>query len=123
MSITICNITFFLAEYSKEQTARVTNEEVFRRAGVDRKLMQDMRSRQLNFLGHVMRKGGLENLAMTGKVEGKRSRGRKRVTWMSSLKKWLEGKGVQDQETELLEKANNRTLWHIMIAKVSEYGT
>jgi len=118
-----CEVWFLRKMMKIPWTDRVTNEEVFSRAGVDRKLMQDVRSRQLKFLGHVMRKGGLENLALTGKVEGKRSRGRRRVTWMSSLKKWLEGKGVQDQETELLKKANNRTAWHTMIAKVLGYGT
>ena len=101
---------------------KVRNEEVFRRAGVDRKLMQDIRSRQMKFLGHVMRKEGLENLALTGKIDGKRSRGRRRVMWLSSLKKWLEGKGVEHTETELLKKANNRNLWHTMIANVFGYG-
>ena len=60
----------------------------------------------MKFLGHVMRNGELENLAMTGKIEGKRSRGRRRVLWMSSFKEWLEEAGVKDQETAvLLEKA------------------
>ena len=46
---------------------KVSNEEVFRRAGTGRKLIFDLRMRQMKFLGHVMRKGELENLAMTGK--------------------------------------------------------
>ncbi len=73
-------------------------------------------------MGHVMRKGDLENLALTGKVEGRRSRGRRRVLWMSSLKEWLEEVGVKEQEVELLEKALSRELWQDMIAKVNRYG-
>ena len=52
---------------------KLTNEEVLQRAGVERKLIGEIKTRQLRFLGHVIRKDGLENLALTGK----RSRGRK----------------------------------------------
>ena len=56
----------------------VTNEEVLRRARRERSLMISIRKRQLQFLGHIMRKEGLENLTLTGRIEGKRSRGRQR---------------------------------------------
>ncbi len=84
--------------------------EVFRRARVDKKLLQNVRFRQMRFLGHVMHKEGLENLALAGKIEGKRSRGRRRVSWISSLRYWLEENGFHHQEEELWKKANNRTL-------------
>ena len=38
---------------------------------MERKLIGKIRTRQLRFLGHVIRKDGLENLALTGKIEGK----------------------------------------------------
>ena len=85
--------------------------------------MKDIRVRQLNFFGHIIRKDGLENLAMTGRIEGKRSGGRRRVTWMSSVKGWLQERGVKHQEVELIERARNRKLWHEMIAYVQGYGT
>jgi len=53
---------------------------------VKRKLINDIRARQLDFLGYIIRIDGLENLGRTGKIVGKRSRGRRRVTWMSSVK-------------------------------------
>ena len=56
----------------------MSSEEVLARAGVNRRLIKDNRMRQMCFLGHVLRKGGLENLALTGQIEGKRSRGRQR---------------------------------------------
>ena len=53
------------------------------------KLIGEIRTRQMRFLGHVIRKDGLENLALTGKIEGKRGRGRKRMLWMTSLNAWI----------------------------------
>ena len=43
-----------------------------------RKLISNVKRRQAELLGHVMRKGKLEHLLTTGKIEGKRSRGRQR---------------------------------------------
>ena len=69
-----------------------TNEEVLQRAGVERKLIGKIRLRKMRFLGHVIRKDGLENLALTGKIEGKRGRGRKRMLWMTSLTKCMDSR-------------------------------
>ena len=57
-------------------TDKVRNEEVLKRAGTGMKLILEIRTKQMSFLGHLMRKDGLENLALTGKIEGKRSRRR-----------------------------------------------
>ena len=54
---------------------KVTNEEGLRRAKVDRTLMKDIVKRQMEFFGHVIRKEELENLVVTGFIEGKRARG------------------------------------------------
>ena len=104
-------------------TDKVSNVEVLSRAAVNRKLFSSIRDKQLQFLGHIIRKDSIENLALTGKIDGKRSRGRRRMLWMSSLTKWLEERGVKHQEVELLERARNRELWHDMIANVIRYGT
>ena len=55
---------------------RVTNEEVLRRANVDRTLMKVIVKRQMEFFGHDIRKEEWENLMVTGFIEGKRARGR-----------------------------------------------
>ena len=39
----------------------------------------------MRFLGRVLRKKMIENLALTRQMEGKRSRERKRILWMTSL--------------------------------------
>ena len=48
-------------------TDKLTNEEVLQRAGVERKLIGEIRTRQMRFLGHVIRKDGLENRALTAR--------------------------------------------------------
>ncbi|MCH9665805.1 MAG: hypothetical protein K0U41_08180 [Gammaproteobacteria bacterium] len=109
-------------------TDHATNEEVLRRAGTKRKLINKIRKRQLQFLGHIMRKGKLENLSLTGKIEGKRSRGRQRLTFLKSVSNWIaEGipaRADEVKEQNLLRATGNRELWKTMIADVLDgYGT
>ena len=71
----------------------------------------------MSILGHVMRKEGLGNLAVTVKVCG--GRGRQRTALIKSLSTWT---GVS--EREMLDKAKNRTLWRSMTAYVLQgHGT
>ena len=67
----------------------VTNDEVLRRGRTERKLMNRIRAGQMSFLGHIIRKHGLENIVVTGKIEGERSRGRPRLNFMKSLSQLL----------------------------------
>jgi ribosomal 50S subunit-associated protein YjgA (DUF615 family) len=50
-----------------------------------RKLINCIRRRQSQFLGHVMRRGGLENFETTGKIKGRKDRGRQRDKMLDSL--------------------------------------
>ena len=56
-------------------TKKLMNEEVLKRVGKERKLMKRIRKRQLEFLGHIVRKEKLENLTVTEKIEGKEVEG------------------------------------------------
>ncbi len=62
---------------------------MLKRAGTKRNLLRAIRKRQLEFLGHVMRKEELENLSVTGKISGKRSRGRQKLTYIASISRWM----------------------------------
>ena len=68
---------------------KVTNEEVLARIGVKRSLIKEIYRSQMNFFGHVMRQNGIERLVTTGKIEGKRARGRQRETFVGILSKIL----------------------------------
>ena len=75
-----------------------SNESVLKEANLERTLLKTIRQRQLQFLGHIYRNRGLEHLAITGKIEGKRSRGRQRVTFVNSIDTWsLSGRYANSQ--------------------------
>ena len=59
-------------------TDKLTNDAVLLKADTQRSLLKVITSRQIRFLGHVLRKNELEAIALTGKIEGKRARGRQR---------------------------------------------
>ena len=118
-----CEVWFLRRMLRISWTERISNDEVFAMAGTRRKLLNNIRGRQLSFLGHVIRKNGLENLALTGRIEGRRSRGRRRILWMSSLRSGISECGIDLGENELLHRIWDRELWHSMVANVSGYGT
>jgi len=58
---------------------------IIERTVVERTLVKTIRQRQLAFLGHVLRTRGLKNLVETGRIEGRRARGRQRLKYLDSL--------------------------------------
>ena len=96
-------------------TDKVSNEVVLERAGMKRKLMKVTRKRQLQFLGHVMRCEGMENLMLTGKIEIKKSKGRQKQKFITSLNKDLQ---LKKSDCELLALSKERKKWNAMISNV-----
>ena len=107
----------------------VTNETVLIRANTTRKLMKIIRRRQLEFLGHVMRKEGMEDLILNGKIQGTRSRGRPRQTYMESLCNWMRNQLPEEEMKNItviniLRTTKDRQSWRAMIAYVlNGHGT
>ena len=66
-------------------TEKKPNVNVLREGNVQRSRLKTIRKRQMDFLGNVCRRRGLEFLPLTGKVEGKRDRGKQRITFLDSL--------------------------------------
>ena len=87
-------------------TDKVSKCEVLRRAGVGKELMQDMISRQMTFLGHVIRKDELEKVVLTGDVEGTRDRGNQRETFLTYHSKH---KGMKP--SVMIRQAIDRDMW------------
>ncbi|GFR75554.1 hypothetical protein ElyMa_000458100 [Elysia marginata] len=50
-----------------------TNDEVLDMANTGRSLYSTIRRKQMMFTGHIYRARGIEHLAMTGKIHGKKS--------------------------------------------------
>ena len=84
----------------------VSNVEVYRGMNTSTPLLIDIVHRQLTFLGHILRKGELEKLVVTGFVDGKRDRGRQRETFLTYLSK-IVGKSP----LELINLAKKRDVW------------
>ena len=100
-------------------TARETNEDVLTEANHNRQLITNIRRRQAKFIGHIMRKGELERTVTTGKLNGKRARGRQREKIMDNLSTWL---GTV-RATDTIIATQNRVKWRSMIAHASRQGT
>ena len=91
---------------------RVNNEEVLRRVGMERELLHIIKQRQLKFLGHVIRKGALEDLSLTGKFKGKRRRGRRR-------KRFLDNFNIGNAEY-LWKSARDRQMWQEVVRRTPD---
>ena len=92
---------------------KVTNEKVLRKAQTERQVMKQIVKRQCSFLGHILRKGGIEYQVVTGKVDGKRDRGRQRQTFLGWLGKCLDRRGV-----DFIRFAENRSIYYAVTANV-----
>ena len=79
----------------------------------ERQLMKQLMKRQCGFLRHIVRKGGIECQMVTGKVVGKRDRGRQRQTFLGWLGKCLDNGGV-----DIIHLAENRTLRNAVTSNV-----
>ena len=81
-----------------------------------------VRKRQMEFLGHVCRRRGLEFLSLTGKVEDKRNRGKQRIIFLDSL--CNSATGGQSKGLNFLKLSDDRDVWRGMAANVcSRSGT
>ena len=98
------------------------NEDILKKVNVKERLTQQLVKRKIRYAGHIMRgsSGPLLKLALEGKINGKRGRGRPRRSWMDDIKEW------SDQKTyaEVKRKAEDRDVWRVMIANLRiEDGT
>ena len=71
-------------------------------------------------MGHVLRKHGLGNLVVTGRIDGRKARGRQRLKYLDSS-----GESWKDKvsPTELIRASEDRLLWQRMVANVVNDGT
>ena len=90
-----------------------TNEEVMRVAGYKRSLKMDILKRKAKYLGHTLRKNGMQRQMMEAYIEGSRGRGRPRHTWIHNVKKCM---GMT--YTELVRAADDRKLFRRAIEEM-----
>ena len=89
-------------------TDHVRNEEVLLRVNEQRNILQEIRKRKANWIGHVLRKNCLLEQVIEGMIKGEmevtRRRGRRRKKLLDDLKD-------RSGYSHLKEEAIDRTMW------------
>uniref|UniRef100_A0A8D8W5N2 Craniofacial development protein 2 n=2 Tax=Cacopsylla melanoneura TaxID=428564 RepID=A0A8D8W5N2_9HEMI len=97
-------------------TDKVTNVEVLRRMKKEQEIMNTIKCRKMQYLGHIMRNGARYSLLQSilqGKILGRRGPGRRRTSWLKNLRTWF-GKTSPD----LFRIAADRVRIAMIIANV-----
>ena len=94
---------------------RVRNEEVRRRAGIERELPSRADQRVLRWFGHVERMNEYRKArrVLMAEVSGGRARGRQRLGWMDGVKVAL---GTREMTVEAARQcAKDRKEWRALV--------
>ena len=70
---------------------------------------------KIRYFGHIIRADKIQKTLLTGKVEGKRGRGRPRRTWASDIEQW-----TQRSMSKCVREAHNRDQWRYLSANLPE---
>ncbi|KAJ8724798.1 hypothetical protein PYW07_015756 [Mythimna separata] len=101
-------------------TAFRTNVSILKELKISSRLSSECLRRILKYFGHIARKdgGNLERLIVTGKVDGKRPRGRSPIRWSDQIRAAL-----NSTMYDALHNAEDRNRWRNTIrAKVMKQG-
>ncbi|GFR72098.1 hypothetical protein ElyMa_000369700 [Elysia marginata] len=84
--------------------------------------INDIASKKRTAQGHIYRARGIEHLAMTGKINGKKSCGRQRTTYVDSLNTWANLE--QHTRSQFMRSPCERQIWKTMTVNAcSRHGT
>ena len=72
-------------------TGKVRNETVFQRMNNKLEVLNTIKKRKIEYLGHIMRneKYDLLQLIIQGKIDGRRKPGRRKTSWLKNLRQWF----------------------------------
>ena len=72
-------------------TARKSNQSILKETSPEYSLEELMLKLKLQYFGHMMqRTSSLEKTLMVGKIEGGRTRGRQRMSWLDGITDWMD---------------------------------
>ncbi|KAI5732155.1 hypothetical protein M8J77_022354 [Diaphorina citri] len=97
---------------------KIRNTEVMAKMKKNVELVDTIKARKLEYFAHIMRnehKYGLLQLILQGKITGRRSRGRRRTSWMGNLKEWY-----KMSSEELFRAAEDRQRIRNMVVNVRQ---
>ena len=69
----------------------------------------------IDLLRSNTQENSVERLVTTGKIDGKKSRGKPRIAFVNSLRKWTE---LDVTNTDFIRMAEDRQQWRVMVANV-----
>lgn len=94
---------------------RVTNVAVLNRMCKQKELMLTIKERKTRYIGHIMRgeKYELLRLIIEGKIQGKRSIGRRQNSWLKDIRRWFDCSSI-----DIFRMAVSRTTLAIWIANL-----
>ena len=101
---------------------RVRNEEVRRRAGIERELACRADQRVLRWFGHMERMDEyrMARRVLMAEVSGGRVRGRPRLGWMEGVKVTLGNRGMTEEAAR--ECSKDRKAWRALVhMKLNEF--
>ena len=90
-----------------------SNEEVLSMINSKRMLVEMIKRRKLAYFGHLVRRDDTQRLLLDGKINGKRSRGKQRLTWADNITEWI---GMK--YNECIRVAQDRGRWRSMTANL-----
>jgi hypothetical protein len=99
----------------RSRRERIRNTTTRKELGAEVTVVEKIQNRRLRWFGHVERMDNrrLPVAALHGWVEGERSRGRQRKTWIDNVKEDLKSKGTD--LTMVCETVRDRALWRNFI--------
>ena len=108
----------FIAVLKISWKEKITNEEVLRTMGTGREIVRQFKTRNLQYLGHLIRHNTSQIQLIEGKTEGIRSRGRPRNTWTTDITNTNGMKYCKPKRA-----AEDMRIWHGLVVNLAQETT
>ena len=99
-------------------TARRSNQSILKEINSEYSLEELMLKLKLEYFDHLMqRTDSLEKTLMLGKIEGRRRRGRQRITWLAGIT------SLMDMSLTKLQEMKDREVYAAAVHEVTKSQT